>query len=606
MSAPIAAPAQHELGCPKCRWSLKGCQKCRESPYTGSSARPPLNERPGARPRGRRAHLSENGDVSKPAKKSKVKAAKSRVIASDSSSDDEYEAVDEKAAAAASQPRPVERASVIAIAKGKPKDEELKQEVQEEMITVLVRCGERLGAVMGRKGETVQALRWKSGASIERHPTEEDAIVVSGSKSKVIKAKALISEVIAQAEAKAKAKAESGPKSLTLPQRKSLDVMSIVKEIRRDSNTAAERQVEEENKLSDAAKSALQDFTLKLQDLTRSRSVMFQFTQDALDISKYEGIPEACVRAIKDRIEAVWTSAPDRLTLFYLLDSVAQASRVESRGGSHALHATFARSLSRHIRELIKAMIAVVKVDETQMKNIEVPEGASLAEAHARHRRKAVQKVLAIWEGREVLSKAQISAAKNAISEYRHENLIRHAREFDKKLERQAEPKVKVQADGLHADEFDDLAAMLGNQYGSAQGIVSSRDVLASLRAPMTEQASAPTSPASPPISTENMDWSAPMSPSACTDDEDEVAEYSPSPAMEVPPPPPRAPAPVQTPRFGTSHALPPQDDSNWRRSKWQVVPPPPQVVLPPSRRPGAPSSSTRPQTHQIDGEWSP
>jgi len=116
---------------------------------------------------------------------------------------------------------------------------------------------------------------------------------------------------------------------------------------------------------------------------------------------------------------------------------------------------------------IVKNLIAVVPVSEAEMHNVEILEGTTQAEAHARHRRRAVQKVFHVWEKREVLSVNDIAAyGRKAISKYRHEALQRQVKEFDKRLERQPEAKVIVQADGKGADEFDDIAAMLGNQYG--------------------------------------------------------------------------------------------------------------------------------------------
>ena len=112
-------------------------------------------------------------------------------------------------------------------------------------------------------------------------------------------------------------------------------------------------------------------------------------------------------------------------------------------------------------------MIAVIKIDEsTEMKDVEVLPGASVGEAHARHRRRAVQKVLSIWEARDVLGQNELAIGKKAISKFRHEFLKKQAKEFDKRLERQPEARIKVQADGVDADALDDMAAMLGNQYG--------------------------------------------------------------------------------------------------------------------------------------------
>ena len=100
------------------------------------------------------------------------------------------------------------------------------------------------------------------------------------------------------------------------------------------------------------------------------------------------------------------------------------------------------------------------------MKDVEVLPGASVGEAHARHRRRAVQKVLSIWEARGVLGQNELAIGKKAISKFRHEFLKKQAKEFDKRLERQPEARIKVQADGVDADALDDMAAMLGNQYG--------------------------------------------------------------------------------------------------------------------------------------------
>ena len=464
-----------------------------------------------------------------------------------------------------------ERPASVSVARAEPAKAVV---VEDGIIHVSFRCGGRVSTVLGRKGETAQALRWKSGATVEAHPTEEDTVVITGTKAKVDKAKELIREIVEQADEKAAARAAAGLKVAPKAPRPSLDVMSIVKEIRKDSVASTDRQGEDHTKMSDSAKANLKEFIMKLPELSLNRTVMGNFTQEALDIAKFDGVPDACINALKERIEAPYTTAPERLTLFYLIDSITQASRVEARGGSHALHALFARALSRNMRELIKAMIAVVKVDESQMKNVEVPEGATIAEAHARHRRKMVQKVLAIWEGREVLSKTQISVAKSTISEYRHENLQKKARAFDKKLERQAVPKVKVQADGINADEFDDIAAMLGNQYGSVHDVIGSSGMLANLarlRATSLENSSlmaiAPSTSAGPSANVTD-------SPSDLSMDGDETV-------VEVPPPPPRAP-PLASHVFGNqsssaySVGLPPSPPPLRPPVCVEVPPPPP------------------------------
>ena len=77
-----------------------------------------------------------------------------------------------------------------------------------------------------------------------------------------------------------------------------------------------------------------------------------------------------------------------------------------------------------------------------------------------------MQKVLSIWEARDVLGQNELAIGKKAISKFRHEFLKKQAKEFDKRLERQPEARIKVQADGVDADALDDMAAMLGNQYG--------------------------------------------------------------------------------------------------------------------------------------------
>jgi len=559
-AAPAAVEAKsaptHELGCPKCRWSPNGCKVCREKPYSGKSVRPP----PGERPRQRVVRKTDGAGKTSTAAK-KVGKKRERAREPETTSDEEYEVLDENVATT-SQPLERERPASVSVARAEPAKAVV---VEDAIIHVSFRCGGRVSAVLGRKGETAQALRWKSGATVEAHPTEEDTVVITGTKAKVDKAKELICEIVEQADEKAAARAAAGPKAVPKAPRPSLDVMSIVKEIRKDSMASTDRQGEDDTKMSDSAKANLKEFIMKLPELSLNRTVMGNFTQEALDIAKFDGVPDACINALKERIEAPYTTAPERLTLFYLIDSITQASRVEARGGSHALHALFARALSRNMRELIKAMIAVVKVDESQMKNVEVPEGATIAEAHARYRRKMVQKVLAIWEGREVLSKTQISAAKSTISEYRHENLQKKARAFDKKLERQAVPKVKVQADGINADEFDDIAAMLGNQYGSVQDVIGSSGMLAnlaSLRATSLENSSsmamAPSTSAGPSANV--------------TDSPSDLSMEGDKTVVEVPlPPPPRAP-PLASHVFG-----------NQSSSAYSVgLPPPPPPPRPP------------------------
>lgn len=130
-------------------------------------------------------------------------------------------------------------------------------------------------------------------------------------------------------------------------------------------------------------------------------------------------------------------------------------------------------------------MIMVIKVDEaTEMKDVEVPVDATIGEAHARYRRQAVQKILSLWEKREVLAPNDIAIGKKAISKFRHEALKKQVREFDRRLERQPEAKIKVQSDGLNANEFDDIAAMLGNQYGGIDVNVLDLSMLRSKNSP--------------------------------------------------------------------------------------------------------------------------
>jgi hypothetical protein len=156
-------------------------------------------------------------------------------------------------------------------------------------------------------------------------------------------------------------------------------------------------------------------------------------------------------------------------------------------------------------------MIAIVRIDEaTEMKGVEVQDGATIGEAHARHRRRAVQKVLSIWEGREVLSETEILIGKQAISKFRHEKVKQQAKEFDRRLQRQPEPAIKVQADGVNADEFDDIAAMLGNQYG---GIDVGDIDLSLLRSSVREEVPSPPPSSHPPEENTCMDWEAPPPP---------------------------------------------------------------------------------------------
>jgi hypothetical protein len=444
------------LGCSKCRWGVFGCGSCRATPVSDRARCPSLEERPGYK---------------------KYAASRGIAVAAIAKT---AEAVNETAKRRREDE--VETPKEVKVEK-KRKTEETREErdgdrvatepstsrpelvvptpPMEKVITAEVDCGGHRVAVVGRKGDRLQALQWKSGTKMWPDEARDGIIMISGSEMKVSKARVLVKDAIQQAVERvemAKSAMQSPPK------RKSLDVMSIVKDVRKASDVPAELRVPA---VDAESQRAVEMFRSKLPNLSRNREDMFECTQDALKMSSHEGVPETIVEAIDAAISDASTSARQRLTLFYLLDSIFQASRVDNRGGSSATHAAYSRAVRGHLMSIVKNLIAVIQVSESEMHNVEVLDGVTQAEAHARHRRRAVQKVFHVWEKREVLSVNDIAAyGRKAISKYRHEALQRQVKEFDKRLERQPDAKVIVQADGKGADEFDDIAAMLGNQYG--------------------------------------------------------------------------------------------------------------------------------------------
>ena len=481
---PRAHPASFDvLGCPKCRWSLGGCAVCRKTPRVDRRGCPPLEERAGyakyaksagldAAVRAKRAPSARATGKKGAGKKAKANPAADFV---DSSVED-YETIDGEANVenvdegfcaperekTEKTSAPVKRLSVPSTER--PTTSEATAE--EKTLTVEFDCEGYSADVIGKKGENQQVLQWKSGADVRAHPSKDSFIEIRGTLAKIVKAKVLVKESMEKAKQREKERA-SAPK---IPaKRPSLDIMSIVQNVKTTAyKDPLENQRESQQVTLNAhADATVKRFISKLPELKRTRPIIFEYTQDALAVSKYEGVPEAVVSALRDRISQEETSASERLSMWYLLDSIAQASRVDARGGSEATHAMYVRALRRHLSDIVKYMIAVIKIDEsTEMKDVEVLPGASVGEAHARHRRRAVQKVLSIWEARGVLGQNELAIGKKAISKFRHEFLKKQAKEFDKRLERQPEARIKVQADGVDADALDDMAAMLGNQYG--------------------------------------------------------------------------------------------------------------------------------------------
>ena len=519
------------IGCAKCRWSLVGCAKCRVSAPSDRSRCPPLEERPGyaryaasrglamtTKPRGReggaRARKKSGGgeeeseaseDEAGGTEARRVKSARvSEAVAIEASMREKAAAV-VVAAAAAERERERERAAA-----------EREAVRADSQFKVDVDCGPFRSEVVGKNGDNLRILRFKAGAQIQAHATSETLVEVYGTREAIVKAKALIAEVMQKAEEKRKARASTPLQ----PRKPSLDVMSIVNDIKRPAMREQYEIMpgklvldaeEPEDTLSPEARAAVQMFVDKLPTLNKSRVTIAEFTNDALAISSYEGVPAFIVSTIRDRIASETSSATTRLTLLYLLDSIAQACRIESRGGSDATHAMYVRALRRNLSDIVKHMITIIKIDEaTEMKDVEVPLDATVGEAHARYRRQAVQKILALWEKREVLAPSDIAIGKKAISKYRHEALKKQAREFDKRLQRQPEAKIKVQSDGLNANEFDDIAAMLGNQYGGIDANVLDLSALRSMKS----QIAASTSPERA-YSPSPMDCAAPMQPTA-------------------------------------------------------------------------------------------
>ena len=448
------------LGCAKCRWGIFGCNSCRATPVCDRSRCPPLEARPGYK-----KYAASRG-IAVVAKKKTGDVVRETTGKRGRASEEEGETPKEvrvekkrKTEETRREERDVDRAAT-APSTSRPEPLVPTPPV-EKVITAEVDCGGHRAAVIGRKGDRLQALQWKSGTKMWPDEARDGIIVIEGSEMKVSKARVLVKDAIEQAVGRAEM-AKSAMQSP--PKRKSLDVMSIVKDVRKASDVPAELRAPA---VDAEAQQAVETFRSKLPNLSRNRDDMFECTQDALKMSTHEGVPETIVEAIDAGISDASTSARQRLTLFYLLDSIFQASRVDNRGGSSATHAAYSRAVRGHLMSIVKNLIAVVPVSETEMHNVEILEGATQAEAHARHRRRAVQKVFHVWEKREVLSVNDIAAyGRKAISKYRHEALQRQVKEFDKRLERQPEAKVIVQADGKGADEFDDIAAMLGNQYG--------------------------------------------------------------------------------------------------------------------------------------------
>ena len=453
---------------------------CRKTPRVDRRGCPPLEERAGyakyaksagldAAVRAKRAPSARATGKKGAGKKAKANPAADFV---DSSVED-YETIDGEASVEnvdegfcaperEKTSAPVKRLSVPSTER--PTTSEATAE--EKTLTVEFDCEGYSADVIGKKGENQQVLQWKSGADVRAHPSKDSFIEIRGTLAKIVKAKVLVKESMEKAKQREKERA-SAPK---IPaKRPSLDIMSIVQNVKTTAyKDPLENQRESQQVTLNAhADATVKRFISKLPELKRTRPIIFEYTQDALAVSKYEGVPEAVVSALRDRISQEETSASERLSMWYLLDSIAQASRVDARGGSEATHAMYVRALRRHLSDIVKYMIAVIKIDEsTEMKDVEVLPGASVGEAHARHRRRAVQKVLSIWEARGVLGQNELAIGKKAISKFRHEFLKKQAKEFDKRLERQPEARIKVQADGVDADALDDMAAMLGNQYG--------------------------------------------------------------------------------------------------------------------------------------------
>lgn len=527
VAAPSYPASFDVLGCPKCRWSLGGCQKCRATPHANRASCPPISERAGyakyaascgikvaRRPRGGEKAGKAKGVAGRKAKKAKREW-------SDEDSD-EYEEVrkdeedeeeeDWRTMKAVGVMDTGAREGLVSRVKRAPTP---KSPTPEPEMQIEVDCGnaQALVHVMGKNLDNVPVLQWKSGASLRCHPTKSTVVEIWGAEKNVEKAEALVAERIKQHEERKKTLADRPKTPVAAVKRPSLDVMSIVHDIRTQSMREDTRGDPEEasSSLSSAARSAVDAFVSKLPELRMSRQVMYEYTQEALGVSKYEGVPEVLVSTIRERIADLATSASTRLTLFYLLDSIVQASRVDARGGSEATHAMYKKAVRKHLSDIVKHMIAIVRIDEaTEMKGVEVQDGATIGEAHARHRRRAVQKVLSIWEGREVLSETEILIGKQAISKFRHEKVKLQAKEFDRRLQRQPEPAIKVQADGVNADEFDDIAAMLGNQYGG----VNVGDIdLSLLRSSVRDAGEIPSPPSSDPPENTYMDWAAPPPP---------------------------------------------------------------------------------------------
>ncbi|CAL50379.1 ENTH/VHS [Ostreococcus tauri] len=520
------------VGCAKCRWSLGGCGSCRTQPPSDRARCPPLHARPGyvawAKRNGivvnARAKAATRARTEKMTEGARKKAKTRETADSDEAEFEEAtrakrattlereadrETVNRETAERAVVERTREAAAREAAAR-----EAAAREAAAKQFTVDVDCGRFRSDIVGRHGDNLKVLRFKSGARVQVHPENETMIQVYGTRERIVKAKEAITEALQKAEERAKERAARGTTPVK-PKKPALNVMNIVndmkKPIERDSLEALaalqDRSQTEEAEVAmlDAqSQAAVDDFLGKLSQITRSRQSIFEITSVALAMSSREGVPEAVVSTLREQMSNESTSASTRLTLLFVVDSIAQASNVESRGGSHAVHAMYTRALRKHIADIIKHVIAVIKVDEaTEMKGVEVPDGATIGEAHARYRRQAVQKVLAIWEKRGVMGANDIAIGKKAISKFRHEHLKKRAREFDARLERQPEAKIKVQSDGLNANEFDDIAAMLGNQYG---GIDASGIDLSMLRAKRVDDAA--DTPASPKHTQKvYMDW---------------------------------------------------------------------------------------------------
>ena len=476
-----AYPASFDvLGCPKCRWSLGGCAVCRATPRVDRRGCPPLEERAGyakyaksagidAPARAKRAP-SARADVKKDAGEKKAKVHPNPVAGFVDSLVEDYETVEGDASvenvngrcdAPDSEKETVSEPPMRLPVPATERPTTSQAAPKEETLTVEFDCGKYRTDVIGKKGESQQVLQWKSGAEVRAHPSKDTFIEIRGTLAKIVKAKVLVKESMDKVKQREKERA-SAPK---IPaKRPSLDIMSIVQDVK---TTAYKDPLEnQEITLNEHAAAGVKRFISKLPELKRTRPIIYEYTQDVLAISNYEGVPEAVVSSLRDRISHEETSASERLSLWYLLDSIAQASRVDARGGSEATHAMYVRALRRHLSDIVKYMIAIIKIDEsTEMKDVEVLPGASIGEAHARYRRRAVQKVFSIWEARDVLGQSELAIGKKAISKFRHEFLKKQAKEFDKRLERQPEARIKVQADGVDADALDDMAAMLGNQY---------------------------------------------------------------------------------------------------------------------------------------------